>query len=350
MSRPVLRRLAWPAAVLLAAAVVSCGRVGDPIAPGKTLLTAPEEPRLGGQGGAILFTWDKPGKTLAGSRAEPAGYLVERDVWTGDRSACPDCPAESGVAARLDVEERKARGETATSWRDESVRPGWTYRYRVRAVDDRGRAGEPSRAVAMVWRPVGVPTVIVAGADRAAVVRYAPPDIPAGARHEGLRAYGANGALLSTFPPNLSEGRLENLENGRPATIAFRWAAALPDETLVESEAAVVTFVPEDREPPPPPDQFVAFPESDGVRLLWMPARGEPYREVIIERALPEGEFAELARVSGTDTLYLDRTAESGVVYRYRCAVVDEAGNRSDFTSPISGSLLVPRVREERLP
>jgi hypothetical protein len=203
----------------------------------------------------------------------------------------------------------------------------------------------------MVWQPVGVPLVIVTGADSAGIVRYAPPStLPPGARHDSLRAYGADGALLASFPPNLSEGRIENLENGRPATIAFRWAAALPDGALVESEAAAVTFVPEDREPPRPPDQFVAFPEAEGVRLLWMPARGEPYREVILERADAGGEFAELARIPGTETLYFDRSAQPGVVYRYRCAVVDGAGNRSEFTSPVAGSLLAPREREERLP
>ena len=89
------------------------------------------------------------------------------------------------------------------------------------------------------------------------------------------------------------------------------------------------------------PTILTALVEGGGVSLSWN-APAEDADDVTgyrIERALGEGEFAELVSdTESTDTAYTDTTGEPGQSYRYRVAAL-RGSDRSDWSAEGSGTL-----------
>ncbi len=322
------RRAAWG---LLAAAlaVAGCGRRGDPLPPGLRLPAAPREVTLGAPAGALTVAWAAPREDLNGRPLEEvAGYLVLRSAWAPGTDACAACPGEAETVAAIDAVAARARGENPTRWTDPSPRPGWTYRYAVRALDPHGRPGPTSRDAQIAWVPLAPPHgAAVEGGDGEALLRVAPATWPEGLLPLGLRVYGADGRRVAEEAA--SPIRVLGLANGVEARLDGRWAARTPEGWEVESRPLPWSVRPADGVAPLPPGDLVALADPRGVLLRWMPSGAEPYAEVVLWRG--EGAFAPavLARLPGDALAYLDQEVGPGRTYRYAAVAVDAAGNES---------------------
>ncbi len=319
MSRPA--RWTWLVWAVGLAAMLGCGRRGEPVPSRLRLPGPPPEVRLAGPAGRLEVRWSPPRADLAGRPLPaPGAYQVFRAAWPAGEEACRGCPEPLEPVAVV---------EDATAWTDPDVEAGWTYRYRVRAGNGRGAWGPLSGPADIAWVPLAPPRAEAEPGDGRVVVRVAPAPWPPGVEPVGVRVYGPEGRLRAEGPPGGGALAVQGLENGRPVRLEVRAAARTPEGWTVESPGTVVSAVPRDRTPPAPPLALAAFQEPGGVRLVWAPAPGEPYAAIRVLRAGPEGGFREVARLPGTATGFTDRAVEPGRAYRYTVVAEDRAGNAS---------------------
>jgi fibronectin type 3 domain-containing protein len=134
-----------------------------------------------------------------------------------------------------------------------------------------------------------------------------------------------------------------NLGDGgapRGATVCYVVRAVASTEPLIESapsnEACVEV---RDVSAPATPDGLAVLPREGGLELLWSPS-GEPdlagYR---IYRIGPSGQRERVAEVGGDRSSWVDRSVQPAVVYRYALSAVDQAGNESELSETVEGSL-----------
>lgn len=95
-----------------------------------------------------------------------------------------------------------------------------------------------------------------------------------------------------------------------------------------------------DRFPPPLPKNLVALPERGGVRLRWEASDAPDVRGYRIYRTDPtqRGEWHLLFEDPLDALEYYDRGLSSGVKFSYRLQVVDQVGNESDSSAPVSAT------------
>lgn len=315
LRRAALLALAFAAAIILCG---GCGRMGDPIPPGQALLAPVAKPEFRGRDGALLISWTAPSKTVGGGLAEPVrGYLVERLEYEPGVNSCETCPASPSKIERADT----------TSYSDSSVRPGYTYRYRILAVDYRDRVGQPSPWADIEWvAPPAMPQISLTGIHLGVEVAIGPvPEsklLPV-----GLAIYKKGGGLIQRIPAGVRESSLTGFPNDKPVRLVLRWETQTPGGWVAESLASEREVVPRDTSPPEAPHGVAAFPEAEGVSIHWIAPVGEQATVFIIERATGDGAWVELARVTGASLSYADLTAKAGESYRYRVTPVDGAGN-----------------------
>ncbi len=92
----------------------------------------------------------------------------------------------------------------------------------------------------------------------------------------------------------------------------------------------------EDRFPPAIPKNFVALAETGAVRLRWDPSPDSDVAGYILHRREPGRDFHPLNDAPMRQVEYLDRGLTSGFSYSYRIQVVDQQGNQSPLSEPIT--------------
>jgi hypothetical protein len=116
---------------------------------------------------------------------------------------------------------------------------------------------------------------------------------------------------------------------GRRYTYAVR-AAAREGRPYIESVSTEpVSLDYEDRFPPPVPEQAAVLEVAAGLRVVWFPGRGTPAARYRVQRAEPEGAFADVATVLPPASDWTDPAALPGRRYLYRVLAEDEMGNVS---------------------
>ncbi len=323
------RALCLALSLALGLAGAGCGRRGEPVPSRLRLPGPPTDVSLSAPGGRLVLSWSPPRQDLAGRPVRAVGgYVVLRGAWPPGTSGCWTCPGAEEVAATLDAVTRRARGLPVTAWEDPDVRPGWMYRYRVRALDPRGRPGPLSAAADITWQLLPPPHAEAFPGDGSARIRVRPGPWPEGVRPLALRVYDPGGEVLAEAPPGADAVTVEGLTNGREHRLEVRVAGRTPEGWEVESPGTPVVVVPADTTPPAPPTLAV-FQEPGGVRLAWVPEGSEPYARVRILRAEGSGPLRQIARVPGDRSGYLDASVRAGREYRYTLVAVDAAGNES---------------------
>lgn len=304
-----------------------CGRRGPPTPPELRLPEPPRDPTLSAPGGVLTLSWSPPREDMGGRPlSSVSGYRIDRAEWPPGEGACETCPERFETVAELDNLMRRSRGLPPTSWEDPRIVAGWIYRYRVRALDGRGRAGPPARPVTIAWQPLPELHAEVVPGDQELRIRWEAGKLPPGLEPRGIHIYDERGRRIDRGD---GEPVVTGLPNGIPVVMEVRLAARTPEGWVVEGPGLKLRGTPLDTVPPVPPEDVVAISEPVGIRLRWLPAGTEPYDAVLILRATEEAEPSEIARLPGQALEFLDRDVTAGETYQYAVVALDRSGNRS---------------------
>ena len=388
-----------PPALLLAAlaALPACGHRGDPLPPRRRTPPPPQEFRLAQRGDALEVRATAPAASVDGV---PYETLTVEFLWAegqqdlekaGRRQAVPAVPggrvvetlplpspgATVRVAARAVAGGKKGqrtltvalvartppeppRDLTATlvengvalSWRGARPKPAAPAPASPGAPAAPAASAPGTPAPAKPATPPGAGEPSPAGAKReppaAGTKGEEPPageteTAPEGPRTSGFFVYRRLGSAVYDAPlveePVERRGLSDTLVPvGTTACYVVRAVAST--QPLIESapsnEACAEV---RDIAPPATPAGLAVMPREGGLEILWSPSAEADLAGYRVYRAAPDGEPERIAEVGAGRASWLDESAERGVAYRYAVTAVDQAGNESERTEPVEGTL-----------
>ncbi|HXK09040.1 MAG TPA: fibronectin type III domain-containing protein [Vicinamibacteria bacterium] len=197
-------------------------------------------------------------------------------------------------------------------------------------------ASAPPNAPAKAESPGAVPS---AGPSPGAPA----PAAPAGPRRSGFFVYrrvgGAEyGEPLAAEP--LERRSLEDTAAPTGATACYVVRAVASVDPLVESAASNEACVGvRDITAPPIPHGLSVLPREDGLELLWGPSAAPDLAGYRIYRATRDGRPERVAEIAPDKLSWVDGSVTRGVVYQYSVSAFDNAGNESEASEAVEGSL-----------
>ncbi|MCF8111840.1 MAG: hypothetical protein K9J85_10170 [Desulfobacteraceae bacterium] len=145
----IIRCTAFCAALAFALiAAGSCGKKAPPKAPENQNLPLAEKLESEIRGNSLILKWSlrqSPEEKIS----DPAGFVVYR-AKTPVGKDCPGCPVNFERAGW--VAYRSGRIVPETWYFEDTVEPGYVYRYRIRCYSDTGRLGRESETVKYTMR------------------------------------------------------------------------------------------------------------------------------------------------------------------------------------------------------
>lgn len=316
----------------MALIAAGCGAPGDPLPPSLNIPQAITDLAARQQGDRILVTFTLPALTTDGVvlrkfqavelRAGPppeGNFDLER--WAEVAKVFPVTQARPGpVELAVPVAE----------WGPREIILG------VRAAGPKGRFSEWSNLVALTLvPPLAAPEDLRAQATAEGVrLEWRTPD-----EREGLRFRIFRRGAGQSEPAQIGESQEPAFIDAN-ASLGLSWqyrvqAVIRAGETEAFSEPSPwISITPEDRFPPSPPKGLRATASLGSVELAWEANQEPDLKGYYVWRAAPD---QSLQRLSDLLTLpsYSDRTARSGVRYRYAISAVDTRGNESALSSPV---------------
>lgn len=330
--------------------LAGCGKKTPPVPP-ETAVPAPVADltsEVDPEGVTLRWTW--PRKTEKGASLRRVNdFTVERAEDPAD-GFCADCPLRYQTIGNLEGGPLPERPEAASlSYRDQNLRPGYHYSYRVRSSLGWRVVSAPSTPVGLFWQvPLAPPTELVAkSGEQEVALSWLPPE------HD-RDGQPVAGPLLfqvqrseADQPFRLVSGDLPGpafIDHGIRSGVSYRYRvrAARPSGGT-GAFSAPLTMIPVDLTPPPVPFGLTAVLTRESVRLFWEPLSGEDLGGVMIYRLrqLPTGigDYELLGRVEGRVTTYVDPLplTEADEVRQYALKSYDRAEppNLSEYSRAV---------------
>jgi hypothetical protein len=362
--------------VPLVAAVLACGKRGDPFPPVPVIPKATTDLLVAQRGPKVLLSWSYPSLTTAGKSMTGIKRIV---IWRSVEelpiaTSTPPAPLEQPVQLFAKVPplgpaqflKLRTKVDSIESANLKAATTGARLTYEdtpplhaasgkpVRitySVVTQGPvvAGDLSNLPVIVPIDVPVaPTALAATAKREGVVLTwtAPEASIGGAKNPAIAGYN-----VYRFPHGQPADEFAAPANASPVTATtytdqppygehdyFVTAVAAPGPPRIESEPSAIagaTF--KDLVPPPVPSGLTALVETGAVRLVWDPVDASDLAGYKIYRT--EGTGIEQLRVAGTVPLnsaqlltatnFRDTGVNPGISYYYEVVSVDKSGNES---------------------
>ncbi len=134
----------FPLLIILIILVGGCGVKAPPIPPDVLVPKAISDLQGKVREGELYLSWGVPRKNVDGSK--PADLVTFRVLRREERGGCLECPGEFKIRADLDLrapgDYRLERG--TVTWRDEDLREGTIYIYKVLSINHWGYPSTPS--------------------------------------------------------------------------------------------------------------------------------------------------------------------------------------------------------------
>jgi len=334
---------------IIATLTAACGKQGDPLPP---LRQTPQQIRdleLRQQGRLLLFDMGYPATTTGGLALGgiESLELLELVKETRDGEAPPVDGSEFERAATSLLSLRGTSLSSSISGDRLQVRvpladplpePPQAHYFAVRSSKGIEISAISNRVQIIPEEPPAAPQNFTVEATAQGVrLRWENPDDRAIGfdvyrRLASLRGYGQPIARAKAEADNYLD---------RGARFGQRYIYTVRTTTsrkpLIESAAAgEVEVLYEDRFAPSLPRNFVALAEQGSVRLRWDASSAEDVAGYILYRQDPGREYHRVSDRQITANEYLDRGLVTGLRYSYKIQVVDQEGNESAQSRPIS--------------
>lgn len=326
----------------LALAPLGCGKRGDPTPPPRTIAQPVADLAVRLRGLEVALEFGHPKTTLAGL-ALPG--LSEVAVFEATKPAPEGAPPPIS-AAELEAAAKQLLSLSGAELAGALSGDRLTVRFRLEES-----ALEPPTARFYAVRTLATGGEWSPWSNVATLVPRRAPEPPS-----GLQATARKGGveLAWTAPPGAIEGyqvyRREATRTTYGAPIAaldaaatgYQDATARYDQRYIYTVCAVGAKTPavvesapagereidyQDRFAPEPPRALRALGGPNEARLLWEPSPDPDVAGYVVFRADPEQEFRRVTAEPVAGLSHLDGGLASGLVFRYRVAAIDRAGN-----------------------
>lgn len=338
----------------LACTLVACGKKGDPLPPPRNVPAAASDLAVRQRGLEVVLDLGYPKTTAAGL---PLAGLEALEVWQLARPR----PAE-GPAPTVDLREFTAaakpfvtlagaelasavagdRLEVRFQLPEAAVAGGpEIHFYSVRTRAKGGGWSDRSNLAALpLRRPPPPPAHLTVAATAEGIdVSWHAVETAVGynvyRRDATVASYGkALGGVAATA----TSYRDGSARFGQRYIYAVGAVAAR--DPLIESGLAAereVDYL--DRFAPPPPVQLAALPGDGQVRLVWEPSAAADVASYRVYRRDPEADWRLVTPEGVAGREFIDRGLARGLVFRYRIAAVDGAGNEGAASAEVDALL-----------
>lgn len=383
------------AAIALLVGIVAfpaCGKKGPPVAPEPRGPEAPRQLTVRQIGDEIVAYFELP--AARGTRPQqqpvraellrvgyPPGFVPAPDPATFERRGTAVAEADlSGPSAAAPV---TIHDPSAADLEGDG---GWTLRYAVRIVDQRGRFSRPVAAQDIQPLPPGQPPRNLTAEPSADGIRLKwdeplSPRAPLPDREPLAGDTPTAGDEIDADRPAEAEARpqynIYRAESGeafpeRPLTpsplperdyldgrivigktysyvVRSLLASGRPLRESASSE--VVEVEAWDRFAPEPPIGLVAVQEGPAVRLFWNPNREPDLAGYLVYRRVEDGEWQRIGPDPVESPTLIDRDVQTGQTVAYRVTAVDRADERNESGPTEERELVLaaePSVPEHR--
>ncbi|MEM8961142.1 MAG: fibronectin type III domain-containing protein [Acidobacteriota bacterium] len=354
--------------LLLLPLVAACGKKGPPLPPLRNVPKAVTDLSIQQQGSIILLDLAYPSTTQSGAAL---GGIDAVELLTFDREIDPEQleppPAEEGEAPQqpapiaVDAGQFDAGSEVLLVLRGAELGAaivGDRIQIRLPLADP---LPEPQLAQAFAVRTTKGPET----SQRSNIVTIVPLEPPRPPRLTELEA-SAEGVVVKwdvqgedpeAFDIFRRQAQVSGYDeplrrvDGSERSFVDRRArfdqryiytvrAAASTRPVIYSDAAgerEIEYI--DRFAPPLPQNFVALPDQEQVRLRWDASRADDVAGYRIYRREPGRDFTALTTDLVTATEYVDSGLSSGFRFEYRIQVVDQNGNESAMSAPVAATV-----------
>lgn len=336
--------LIWGTLAVVFLAPVACGRKTAPIPPQALIPAVISDLAYQLDEKGVTLSWSPPSRTEQGSRLSVIDkFLVERAAYDL-RDYCESCPVNYDEVAAMAGD---GRGQGRAIYREERLRPGYIYFYRVKTGMGWRVVSRPSEPISFRWQlPMAAPVAFQgqAGA-RQIFLRWQPP----GAALNGepvaeplsyqlyRRSDDGDFKPLGGAVPGLSYTD-QLVENGVSYQYRIRAARSSGGSGILSDRIEVLA---RDLTPPPPPRGLTGLDTPAGIRLFWEPVVAVDLGGYqIFRRAEDAGAgqvLKEVGRVGAMATSFVDATVGGPATYYYSLKSYDLAdpANASSRTDEI---------------
>ena len=356
------RRGTWLVGLaLLGLILAACGKKGPPVAPEQRLPATPAGLAVSLDEASILVTWTLPKTRLDGT---PLKDLTETKLFRReDNGGAPPKPAifasgrivgyEEITSLRTDSSLPTAGEVGSVRWVDrQGLVLGHRYVYVVTALDSLGRSSPPSerRPITFLAAPKPPADVRASSGDRQIALRWDPPaqltdgsPVDGEVRYLVLRGIGEGPMSLVTPEPVSSTTYTDTgLANDTEYRYAVRSVRIDPRAVAAGIPSTAVAATPRNTTPPGPPGDLVAVPFPGTVRLAWSPSPESTVALYAVYRTAPTGAFVRIGTTASGNTTFTDRTAQSGMTYRYAVTAIDNARQPNESARSVDVTVAVP--------
>ena len=344
--------LAVSLCAVVALGVIGCGKMGDPMPPLRNVPMKTSDLNIRQQGNVLFFDMAYPNTTASG--------LVLGGIDSVELQQFSKTLLTDGALPKVDAREFEAAAETILTLRGSDLSSaivGDRVQFRLPLSDDLPEEATSASFYAARTYKGDEPSDL---SNQVALIPSKPPKAPGGLQLEGLpksvriiwsydderpvegfeilrreatqRGYGE--------PLKFVKGQARDFFD-RTAAFGTRYiyairAVASQEPLVLSANSGEQEIEYEDRFAPEVPGNFVALAETGAVRLRWDPSPATDLAGYILYRREPGRDFHPLNDQPMRQVEYLDRGLTSGFTYSYRIQVVDQKGNESKLSAPIT--------------
>jgi len=330
------RRITALTALLLILLLSGCGKKTALIPPQKLVPVIINDLRYILDESGVTLKWSYPTKMENG---DELGVIETFQIYRAavpESEFCQGCPVQFEEPVEIDGGRLPASGDIRTaSYSEGYLQNGYHYLYKVRSRAGWWYPSSDSNIVSFVWSvPPRVPggLQLVPG-DRTVTLTWHPVlenlegDL-LGQKpvYQVYRKHG-NEEFIPLGEPVREPGFTDSgLANERLYSYRVR-AVLVNDETVQAGGASqVVSGVPRDLMPPPPPENLVAVAIPAGIKLVWQMVTGEDLAGYRIYRRAMDAAVPELAaEVGPAENQYIDQSMLTGKRWFYTVTSIDTA-------------------------
>ncbi|MFH1058198.1 MAG: fibronectin type III domain-containing protein [Pseudomonadota bacterium] len=331
---------------ILLLALTGCGIKSPPLAATSVAPQPSGEFKARTVAAGVEVTFAVPGSDQPGQQVVGANLYYGYLPVTGDPD-CPPCPPRLREYRPLDLTQQLKPGEGGTfTYLDRDAPMDMMAVYQVQFVDARSRKGQLSGYARAVRALAPAPPMGLRVKQGDAQVALAWPPVtrlangqPAGGQ-VGYIVYrqGPDGEHALNERP-LSQPGLTDKSGTPGQQYQYRVAAVreVNGYAIEGQPGAWVGASPLDQTGPSAPGGLVGASFADGIYLRFTPSPERDTKGYFVERAAAKtGPYVRLHAQPLVDNTYVDKDVKMGAVYWYRVVAMDEAGNPSPPSPPVS--------------